>query len=252
MKSETKSMPQVARHNEYHVFFGSGYTLNKLRKESMYRKIILDHCEEYKACSTRVRKRALVTKIIQLIRQNNGRFFYWDEQDELWIDVTPESTKDGSYDCKNENIVWLKIMQALRDAHNATVAKKANIAAGGSKLPTQVAPAEISPAPFVQQPEPGYSAFSCTPFSASDLLLSHAPLMPSSTSGTADCISLLQRETKECAAELNCIDRICGDKARPMNYAAVESALQGIRAAREAIVRARVSLNVNFDNVHAV
>jgi flagellar hook-associated protein FlgK len=85
---------------EFDVPFGRGAPCNSWRQDSLYAKLLDENCEEYVNVRVKRKKEFANNKVIQPIKDKNGRFV--KNEDNRWVDVS--------------NIIVTKtVMQALRD-----------------------------------------------------------------------------------------------------------------------------------------
>lgn len=99
-----KDTIHFAMEDERNVFFGPGFALNKIRRQSFYRDLIREHFKAYSQIQTDSGKREYVRAcIVNEIWNVGGKFYVWSKRDEKWRET------------KDQKLLFRKVSQALRD-----------------------------------------------------------------------------------------------------------------------------------------
>ena len=91
MAPESKLDPKIRsaralmKANPYNVLFGSGYHLNTLRQSSPFRALVKEHCVYYNQETPRLKYSFIETHILQVVRDNGGKFYRWCDKSQNWV-----------------------------------------------------------------------------------------------------------------------------------------------------------------------
>lgn len=95
----------------FNVYFGRGGATNQLRKNSLYRGLLVESCVAYGGTPVRHRRQYAYEKVVQGIQANGGRF-YQVEKGKDPVEIT---------DLK---VILTRVMQALRDCLREGVGRR--------------------------------------------------------------------------------------------------------------------------------
>lgn len=90
---------------EYDVALGRGYRSNRMRKNSLYSRLLDQHCQAYRSLGPLSKRQFTLENVIDPIKAQGGRFLaVHDKGKNQWVDITDETDR-----------VTKTVMQALRD-----------------------------------------------------------------------------------------------------------------------------------------